>query len=58
MVVRNDLAVIENHHPIAGGFNFAENMGGENDGFLLTDLSDDLPDFDDLIGIEAGCGLI
>ena len=56
--IGNEFAFIDNHGAVANGFYLAEDVGGEDDGFFATEVADQLTDFDNLIGVEAGSGFV
>ena len=41
--VGHDFTPINDHDSIAGGFGFAQYVGGKDDGFFFADLLDNLP---------------
>ena len=49
---------VDDDDSVARRFRLAQNMSGEDDGFLFSNLSNNLPDFNNLVGIETRCGFI
>ena len=47
-------ALVDDHDALTGLRDFREDVGAENDGVIAGELLDQLPSFDDLLGIEAG----
>ena len=57
-VVRYDLTFINNHNPVTDRLNLRQNMRGQNNGMALTKGLDQIPNFDDLLRVEADGGLV
>ena len=54
----HQLALADDDDALAGVLHFAEDVGAENDGVVAGEVLQQLADFDDLLGVEAGSGLI
>ena len=55
---RHQLAFVDDQHLLAGLFHLGKNMGAENDGVVAGQPLDQVAGFINLLGIEAGGGLI
>lgn len=53
-----DFPFVDNDDFVAGHFDFAEDVGGEEDGVLVTELLDESTDGPDLVGIESVGGFV
>ena len=56
--VGHQLAPADDEHAGAQGRDFGQYVGAENDGFIFAHLADELADFQNLVGVEAGGGLV
>ena len=56
--VGHDFSFVDDQNPVAGRFHFGEDVGTEDNRLFASDGADEVPDFHDLIGIEAGGGLV
>ena len=58
LFVRNDLSLVDDHDSVADCLNLGQNVSGKNDGMALTQVSDQVTDLDDLLGVEADSGFV
>ena len=52
--VRHESAFVDNEDTVAGGFDFRQDVGADNDGLFLSDFFDEFSDFNDLVGVQPG----
>ena len=58
LVVGHHHTFINNNGALADGFHLLHDVGGEEDGFLLAEVRDEVADVDELVGVEAGSRLV
>ena len=56
--IGDDVALVDDKGTGAGGIDFLEDVGGEEDGFGFSEAFDELADFVFLVGVEAVGGFI
>ncbi|MCE7937863.1 MAG: hypothetical protein DYG90_04535 [Chloroflexi bacterium CFX6] len=52
--IGDDLAFIDDDHPVGRSLHFLQDVTGHDQGFFLAEVFDQFADFDDLIGVESG----
>lgn len=57
-IVGHHMSLMDDDHPLADRFHLGEDMGGEEDGLILSLLTNDLPDLEDLVRVETGGGFV
>lgn len=56
--VGDNPAFVDDDHAVGYCLHLRQDMGGEDDGFVLADFLDEVADFDNLVGVKPGGGFV
>jgi len=57
-LIGDDLSVVDDDDGVADGGNLLHDVGGEDDGLALAHVTNELSDFDNLVGVQSRGGLV